>query len=118
MPTPMQKTIKHRMKRNVNPKINQPERSTPITITDVEAAASVLTLTFDQPVSVTGTPGITTDVAGAEPVSAVQTSPNVVAITFDAAIAAATSLNIPYRDPAIRNSVGGYVISNTFPIAA
>jgi hypothetical protein len=105
-------------KRKQNPPINQPELATPIVMTDVDATSTVLTLTFDQSVTLQGTPGITTDVAGATPVSAVRTAPNVVEITFSADISAATSLNIPNRDPAIRNSSGGYVVSNVFPLAA
>ena len=76
----------------------------------------MLTLTFDQPVSLDGTPQFTTDVAGATPVSAAKTAPNVVEITYSAAIAAATSINLSFRDPAIRNSSGGFVTSNTFPV--
>ena len=105
-------------KRNQNPPINQPELATPIVITDVDATGTVLTLTFDQSVQLHSTPKITTDVAGATPVSAVRTSPDTVAITFSADIAAATQLNIPARDGAIRNARGGYVVSTVFPLAA
>lgn len=101
-----------------NPEANSPQPVNPVLITEASANGSVLTLTFDDAVGLQGTPGITTDVAGAEPISAQLVAPNQVAITFDAAIAAATSLNIPHRDPAIRNSSGGYVISSTFPLAA
>src|SRR5687768_9388877 len=108
----------NRRRRTVNPPINQPELAKPVLITTAVAAASVLTLTFDATVSLKRgiVPQFTTDVAGATPVSAQQTGPNVVAITFSAAIAAATEINIPYRDPAIRNASGGYVTSDTFPI--
>ena len=116
MPTPITRSRPNRRKRTKNPPINQPELNTPINITAAAAVGSVLTLTFDQVVSLDGVPAITTDVAGADPVSAVQSSPNVVAITFDAAIAAATALNIPHRDPAIRSASGGFVVSNTFPV--
>ena len=105
----------HRRKRNVNPPFNQPKIATPIYIASANPVGSVLTLTFDQPVSLNGTPGFTTDVSGPTALSAVQQSPTVVAITFSAAIAAATQVVIPFRDPAIRNSSGGFVTSNTFP---
>jgi hypothetical protein len=116
----MQMQAKNSRKRNRNPEINQPDLNTPITITEAEAAGSVLTLTFSGIVALERgvLPGITTDVAGAEPVGIVQTSPNVVEVTYSASIAAATTLNIPFRDPAIRNASGGYVVSNTFPLAA
>src|SRR4051812_32948726 len=106
MPSPIKVKAKHRMKRNVNPQINQPELATPILISEAEAVGSVLTLTFDGAVSQMRdtVPQFTTDVVGPEPVSAVQPCPNQVAITFSASVAAATSINIPFRDPAIRNS--------------
>lgn len=110
----------HRLPRRVNPKINQPEVAPPALITAADATGTVLTLTFDQVVSLERgkVPAFTTDVAGPEPVSAQATGPNVVAITFDAAIDMATAINIPFRDPAIRTSGGGFVTSTTFPLAA
>lgn len=108
----------NRRKRTKNPPINQPELNTPIIISDVDASASVLTLTFDQSVALKGTPQITTNIAGAEPVSAQKTAPNIVAITYSEAIASAVTLTIPHRDPAIRSASGGFVISTTFPLAA
>jgi len=89
---------------------------TPIIIIDVNTTGSVLTLVFDQPVSLNGTPKFKPDVAGADPVSAVQTAPNTVAITYDTALTGATGMNIGYRDPAIRNSSGGYVTSVEVPL--
>ena len=77
----------------------------------VRATGSVLTLGFDGPVSLNGLPAFTTDVAGRTAVSAAQTAANTVAITFSGAIAAATLVNIGYRDPAIRNASGGFVTS-------
>ena len=117
---PMRLRGKHGRPRKRNPEINQPQESNPITISEAEAAGSVLTLTFPGIIILQrgSVPQITTDVAGAEPISAVQTAPNTVAITFDATIAAATSLTIPPRDGAIRNASGGFVTSTYFPLAA
>lgn len=112
------RTNKHRRNPKDNREATNPQPVTPIMINEAEAAGSVLTLTFDRAVNVVGTPAITTDVAGAEPVSVAQSAPNVVEITYSASIAAATALTIPFRDPAIRNSSGGFVTSNTFPLAA
>lgn len=106
----------NRRKRNVNPPFNQPRIATPIYIVSANPTGSTLTLTFDQPVSLNGTPAFTTDVVGPTALSASQQSPTVVAITFSAAIAAATQVNIAFRDPAIRNSSGGYVTSSVFPV--
>lgn len=79
----------------------------PIRINSASAALTVLTVTFDQPVGLKGVPAYTTDVAGAAPVSAVQTSPTTIEITFDVSIALATVVNIPYQEPAVRNAKGG-----------
>lgn len=99
---------------------NDTKVANPIKIINAQTDNSVLTLTFDRQVALGRgvVPQITTDVDSAEPVSAELTAPNVVAITFSRDISSATVLNIPFRDPAIRNSSGGYVISNTFPLAA
>jgi len=75
-------------------------------------------LTFDQAVALDGTPAFTTNIVGATPVSAAQTAPNVVAITFSGPIDLATSINIPFRDRAIRSAGGGYVASAVQSIAA
>lgn len=96
--------------------VNRPQPTTPISMTNAVAAASVITITFDQPVIMRGVPQYTTDVAGADPLSAVLSSPNVLVLTFDASVAAATVINIPYEEPGIRNSSGGFVSHTTFPV--
>lgn len=48
--------------------------------------------------------------------SAVQTSPTTIEITFDVSIALATVVNIPYQEPAVRNAKGGYVSDSTFTL--
>ena len=93
----------------------KPRQVTPVRIVSAVAAASVLTITFDQPVTLKGVPQYTTDVAGPTPVSAAMTGPTTLAITFSAAIAAATEVRIPFEDPGIRNAVGGFVADSTFP---
>src|SRR5688572_4649433 len=107
---------KRTSKKTSNKEANKPQPVTPIYISSAVAAGSVLTLTFDQPVMLSGTPQFTTDVAGATAQSAVKTAANVVAITFSASIAAATVINLPFREPAIRNASGGFVTSSTFRI--
>jgi hypothetical protein len=49
-------------------------------------------------------------------VSAAMTSPTQVAITYSASVAAATAVNIPYEEPSVRNSSGGFVSTSTFPV--
>jgi hypothetical protein len=95
----------------------EPKQATPIKILSASKSGSVLTVTFDQPVVLKGVPQYTTTVAGADPTSAVLTGPSVLALTFDAAITAATAFNIPFEDPGIRNAVGGFVSTSTFPLS-
>src|SRR5687767_3857132 len=84
--------------------VTNPQPTTPINVTAASATGSVLTVTFDQPVSLKGVPKYTTDVVGATALSAAMTGVNTLAITFSATVAAATELKIPYEEPAIRNA--------------
>jgi hypothetical protein len=93
----------------------KPVQKTPVRLVSAVAAASVLTIVFDQPVILKGIPAYAVDVVGPTRVSAALTAPNTLAITFSAAIAAATTLTIPFEDPGIRNAVGGFVADTTFP---
>ena len=112
----IRRQIKHRPSRRKNIMANRPQPTTPITVTAAAAAGSALTVTFNQPVALKGVPQYTVDVAGADPVSAVLSAPNICVITYDVAIAAATTLTIPYEEPAIRNASGGFVSTSTFPV--
>ena len=98
------------------PERAMPKQKTPVRITNATAAASVLTITFDQPVILKGVPKYTTDIAGATAVSAAMTNPTTLALTFSAAVATATEVTIPFEDPGIRNAVGGFVADTTFPV--
>jgi len=89
---------------------------TPIYITAASVMGAGLTLTFDQPVQLCGTPGITTNVAGAVPTTAHQQAANRVVIIFSSVLAGATTINLPWRDPAIRNICGGYVTADRVAI--
>jgi hypothetical protein len=97
---------------------NRPPKTSGIRIVSATKSGSVLTVEYDQAlVPPKGlVPQYTTDVAGAEPVSAVFIDPMTIEITFSASIAAATVVNIPYEEPAVRNSIGGYVADSTFPV--
>lgn len=112
MPT-LGRTDKHADPR---PKQKQP---TAVRITGAAVNTTVLTLTFDQPVvlKLPLVPQITTDVDGATPVSATSPTINTVEVTFSADITAATVVNIPYLDPAVRSKVGGFIADSTFPVA-
>lgn len=111
-------TLPTNSRRRKRRKITPPPTGAPIYIIDAAPALNTLALAFDQPVTLNGLPGITTSVAGAVPVSAEQTEPQTIEITFSASVAAATGVSIPFQDPAIRNGSGGYVTGRVFPIAA
>ena len=103
-------------RRRTNSVFNNPPRTVAIKVTGATALGAELTLTFDQPVSLNGTPAYTTDVVGATALSAVMTGMNTIAITFSATVAAATEVRIPYEEPAVRNGSGGFVSTSTFPV--
>src|SRR5687767_190397 len=105
-----------RVRRRTNNLINNPQPTVPIQVTAATAVGSVLTITFDQPVLLSGTPAYTTDIVGATAVSAELTSATTVAITFSAAVAAATEVRIPYEEACVRNASGGFVSTSTFPV--
>ena len=103
-------------KKRSNNLVNNPDRTVPIKVADVSVAGSVATVEFDQSVLLNGTPAYTTSVAGATAVSAEQTSPTTIEVTFSASVAAATALMIPYEEPAVRNASGGFVSTSSFPV--
>lgn len=96
---------------------NQRGRRTPIIPEVTGDSSTSVTVGFDQAVILTGfpaafdtsTPTITVN-------AAVQTAPNEVVLTFNAAPSAAISF--PFEDPAIRNNVGGYVQPGTYAFPA
>ncbi|MCI0365030.1 MAG: hypothetical protein L0219_14225 [Phycisphaerales bacterium] len=108
--------LKHRPNRKTNPRANRPQPTTPIGIVSATKNVAVLTVVFNQPVTLKGIPAYTTNLAGINPISAVLTNPTTLTVTFSATIATATTLNIPYEEKAIRNSSGGFVQDSTFPV--
>jgi hypothetical protein len=92
------------------------QRPIAIAISSITKNAAVMTIVFDQAVLLNGLPKYTTDLAGVTTLSASLTNPTTLALTFSAAIATATSLNIPIEDAAIRNASGGYANAGTFPV--
>ena len=103
------RNLKHRRGRRVGQLIS------PIAVASVTKTGSTATIVFNQVVSLNGTPEYTTNLSGVTAISAVLTSPTTVAVTFSAAITTATSLVIPFEDPAIRNASGGFANAGTFP---
>lgn len=88
---------------------NRPPATTPIGIVSVSKFPGIVSIAFDQPVSLNGIPAYTTNLPGIKAVAASQNSAGVVEVEFDGSIMAATQLIIPYDDPAIRNLSGGFV---------
>ena len=81
-------------------------RRTPINIDSAVGALAVLTVVFDQPVVLKGLPGWVG--AGSEVViSAVMLDAVTCEMTFGATVTSPVS--IPFEDPGIRNTAGGYV---------
>ena len=113
MLTTLANTTRGRSRRR---KVAPPPPGKPILIIQADIAGTVLTLHFDQTVSLNGLPQIRADEIDASPVSATQTFARVIAITFDNSIEGAAALNVVFQDPAIRNASGGYVTSNLFPV--
>src|SRR5262245_28504472 len=74
------------------------------------AAMSTLTLVFDRAVFVRGLTGITVDVG------AVNTAPDTVVVTYDASVAAATTVTFPPYLGNLRTADGGFAAISTFPL--
>jgi hypothetical protein len=114
MPSAITRTPRNRPNRRQNGP-NRPRPSTPIGIVSVTKNVAVMTIVFNQPVSLKGVPQYTTNLVGVTAISAALTAPTTLALTFSATVATATTLNIPSEEPAIRNSSGGFVSPTTFP---
>lgn len=77
---------------------------------DAGLASPDVLMTFDHAVFYTGIlPGWTVVAGGQTVIAAEQQSPTTVLFTFSADVAAAALLSIPFEDPSIRDSAGGYV---------
>ena len=103
------KSSRSKAKWRAKSSVNAPQKTNPIRIDSVSFAGLVATVVFDQPVALNGVPQYATDIAGVTPVSAALTSPTTVAITYSATVATAGRLDVPYEEPAVRNSSGGFV---------
>ena len=95
---------------------NRPVPASPVTIVNVVKTAAVMTISFNQPVSLKGIPAWTTNIAGVTAILASLTTPTILSLTFSASVATATGLIIPFEEPAIRSASGGYVNPGTFPV--
>lgn len=95
----------------------KPRRETPVRIVSASVDLSVLTVEFDQAVILKGVPQYAIDVVGAEPLSAVMSDPMTLELTYSQSVALGTAITIPFEDPGIRSSVGGYVADSVYTFA-
>jgi len=114
MPSAISRASSHRASRRKNG-VNRPVPAAHIGIVSVTKALAVMTIVFNQPVSLKGIPQYTTNLPGVTPIGAALTNPTTLSLTFSATVATATTLNIPSEESAIRNSSGGFVSPSTFP---
>jgi len=91
--------------------------TTPVRITSATKSTTTATIVFNQPVALKGVPAYTTNLAGVTATLATMSNPTTLVVTFSASIATATTLNIPFQEPAIRNQVGGFVFDSTFQLS-
>lgn len=89
---------------------------TPITFSMSTPTVNATTVTFNQPVSITGVPGWFDT---STPTVTVSSAVQLTALTaqFNWAAPPSVAITVPFEDPAIRNAVGGYVNAGsvTFP---
>jgi hypothetical protein len=116
MPGLIRRAIVRRPNRKPKLGASKPQPTCPIGIVSATKATTTITIVYNQPISLKGTPAYTTNLAGATALSAVASNPTTVVVTFSASVATATTLNIPYEEPAIRNTSGGFVSNSTFPV--
>ena len=108
----LRKSQPNRMSRRRKNEANQPQPTVGIIIQSVTSSgigSADLTIVFNGPVTLKGTPQYPTDVVGAVPVSAAMSNPTTLVLTFDQDVSAATVVNVPYEEPTVRNSSGGFV---------
>jgi hypothetical protein len=97
----------------------RPPKTSAISIVSATKSGSTVTITFNQAVLPPKggiVPQYTLTGAAVTPMSVAMTSPTTVEVTFSGVVTAATDINIPYEEPAIRNAIGGFVAQSTFPV--
>lgn len=113
-PGVLRRPRRSRRKRDSQP--NRPQPTAAIGIVSAVKGASEITITFDQTITLKGVPQYALDLSGVDPLSADATAPNVVEITYSAAVGVATTVTIPYEESSVRNSGGGFVSDSTFTL--
>ena len=89
-------------------------RPTPVNVFSVAAGGPFLTVTFDQSVILRGVPQWGFGPAGELPTAASLASPAVMRLTYSGSVESGESPAVPFEDPAVRNSRGGFVVQR-FP---
>ena len=107
MPSAITRSRKNRRSRRLSGQTRPMQREIAVEIENATAAANVVTIIFDQPVSLKGIPQYPNN-NGALPTSASLSNPTTLVLTYPIG-PEATGITVPSEDPAIRNSSGGYV---------
>ena len=107
MPSAITRAKKNRRSRRLSGQQRPMQREIAVEIESATAATNVVTIIFDQPVSLNGIPQYPNN-NGALPTAATLTNPLTLELTYPAG-PEATGITVPSEDPAIRNSSGGYV---------
>ena len=116
MPSAITRVQKNTRSRRLSGQQRPMQRGIAIGIVSATKAGSTITIVFNQTVSLKGVPQYTTNLA-VTPISATLSTPTTLVVTFSGAVTTATTLNIPFQDPAVRNASGGYADAGSFPVA-
>ena len=121
MPTGTNRTLsrRHRRSRRKGPSATRPAAPTPIAVADASVTGQVMTVTFDQAVSLSGVPKYVAIGSGAVPESARAAGPATIELTYAAFVPGGNgALAVPFEDPAVTNPSGGRVNAGQFNVAA
>lgn len=101
------------------PRATRIGRQTPIGFVSIVVDGNTVTVTFDQPVNLMGTPAYRRNTAtGALPESVMQTSPTTLALGYVNGPIPITNVVVPFEDGAVRNTSGGFVNAGSRPTTA
>ena len=89
-------------------------RPTPVNVLSVAAGGPFLTVTFDQSVILRGVPQWGFGTPASYPTGATLESAAVLRLTYSGSVESGEAPAVPFEDPAVRNSRGGFVVQR-FP---
>ncbi|HLL89394.1 MAG TPA: hypothetical protein VK324_08830 [Tepidisphaeraceae bacterium] len=116
MPSMLRRRSSRSSRSSSRPSANRPPATVPIAVTAAFVNGSVLTVTFDQPIVLGGVPRYAMTGSAAVAVSAAQTGPATIEVTYGQPVAGLTRFTVPYEEPAVRNASGGFVSTSAFDL--